>query len=73
MTILTEIRSAVIAATSGSVLIAQGKLKYYWRVNLITVAIVFTNVSFAVYKSLMLFTMFTDMTCITKKIIRRKF
>ena len=42
MTILTEIGSAVIAATSGSVLTAQGKLKYHWRVNLIIVAIVFT-------------------------------
>ena len=51
----------------------SGKLKYHWRVNLIIVAIVFTNISFAVYKSLMLFTMFTDMTCITRKIIRRKF
>ena len=73
MMILTEIGSAVIAATNDSVLTAQGKLKYYWRVNLIIVATVFTNVPFAVYRSLMLFTMFTDMTCITRKIIRRKF
>ena len=71
MTILTEIGPAVIAATSGSFLTAQEKLKYHRRVNLVIVAIVFTDVSFAVYKSLMLFTMF--MTCITRKIIRRKF
>ena len=52
MMILTEIGSAVIAATSGSFLTAQGKLKYHRRVNLIIVAIVFTNVSFAVYYAL---------------------
>ena len=41
---MTEIGSAVIAATSGSVLTAQGRLKYHWRVNLIIVVIVFTNI-----------------------------